>query len=82
MIRFSLDREERGMKRKRHSPEEVINKLREAEILIQKGQEVPQACRQIGVTAQTYYRRVGLITRAPCPRLARPGRHPPSWPRG
>ena len=56
MIRFAVDREERGMKRKRHSPEEVINKLREAEILIQKGQEVPQACRQIGVTAQTYYR--------------------------
>ena len=45
MIGFSLDREERGMKRKRHSPEEVINKLREAEILIQKGQEVPRACR-------------------------------------
>ena len=43
------------MKRKRHSSEEIINKLREAEILIQKGQEVPQACRQIGVTPQTYY---------------------------
>ena len=44
------------MKRKRHSSEEIINKLREAEILIQKGQEVPHVCRQIDVTPQTYYR--------------------------
>ena len=42
------------MKRKRHSSEEIIHKLREAEILIQKGQEVPQVCRAIGVTPQTY----------------------------
>jgi len=44
------------MKRKRHSSEEIINKLREAEILIQKGQEVPRVCRAIGVTPQSYYR--------------------------
>ena len=44
------------MKHKRHSSEEIINKLREAEILIQKGQEVPQVCRAIGVTPQSYYR--------------------------
>ncbi len=44
------------MKRKRHSAEQIISKLREAEVLLQKGQAVPQACRQLGVTAQTYYR--------------------------
>jgi len=44
------------MKHKRHSSEEIINKLREAEILIQKGQEVSQVCRAIGVTPQSYYR--------------------------
>ncbi len=44
------------MKRKRHSAEQIIQKLREAEVLLQKGQAVPQACRQLGVTAQTYYR--------------------------
>ncbi len=44
------------MKRKRHSAEQIISKLREAEVLLQKGQAVPQVCRQLGVTAQTYYR--------------------------
>ena len=44
------------MKRKRHSAEQIISKLREAEVLLQKGHSVPQVCRQLGVTAQTYYR--------------------------
>jgi transposase-like protein len=44
------------MKQKRHSAEQVISKLREAEVLLQKGQAVPQVCRQLGVTVQTYYR--------------------------
>ncbi len=44
------------MKRKRHSAEQIIQKLREAEVLLQKGQAVPHVCRQLGVTAQTYYR--------------------------
>ena len=45
------------MKCKRHSAEQIISKLREAEVLLQKGQAVPQVCRQLGVTVQTYYRR-------------------------
>jgi transposase-like protein len=44
------------MKRKRHSAEQIISKLREAEVLLEKGQAVPQVCRQLGVTVQTYYR--------------------------
>jgi transposase-like protein len=44
------------MPRKRTSPEEIIHKLREAEILIAQGQTVREAAKQIGVTEQTYYR--------------------------
>ncbi len=43
------------MKRKRHSAEGIISRLREAEVLLQKGQAVPQVCRRLGVTVQTYY---------------------------
>jgi putative transposase len=44
------------MSRKRYTPEQIINKLREAEVALGKGATVPQACKQIGVTEQTYYR--------------------------
>ena len=44
------------MSRKRFQPEEIVNKLREAEVLISQGQTVSQVCKQIGVTDQTYYR--------------------------
>lgn len=42
------------MARKRHSAEEIVNKLREAEVLISGRATVAQACKQIGVTDQTY----------------------------
>ena len=44
------------MTRKRFSAEEIVNKLREADVLISQGRTVTQACKQIGVTDQTYYR--------------------------
>jgi|TARA_Y100000294_G_scaffold139340_1_gene132821 transposase-like protein len=44
------------MPRKRHTPEQVINKLREAEVAISQGSTVAEASRQIGVTDQTFYR--------------------------
>jgi len=44
------------MVKKSHSPEQVINKLREAEILLNQGANVGEASRKIGVTEQTYYR--------------------------
>ena len=44
------------MARKRHSPEEIIGKLREAEVLISQGRSVAEAARAIGVTEQSYYR--------------------------
>lgn len=44
------------MGRKRHTAEEIVNKLREADVHLGKGQTVAQACKAIGVTEQTYYR--------------------------
>jgi putative transposase len=42
--------------RRRFTVEQIIGKLREAEVAIGKGLTVPQASRQIGVTEQAYYR--------------------------
>jgi transposase-like protein len=44
------------MARKRHSAEEIIGKLREAEGLMAKGGSVADAAKAIGVTEQSYYR--------------------------
>ncbi len=44
------------MPRKRHSPEQILSKLREVEVALAKGQTVASAVRQISVTEQTYYR--------------------------
>ena len=41
---------------KRYTPEQIINKLREAEVLISQGKSAAEASRQIGVVQQTYYR--------------------------
>ena len=43
------------MARKRFSAEEIIQKLREAEVHLSQGNTIPEACRKIGVTNQTYY---------------------------
>ncbi len=44
------------MSRKRFKAEEIVNKLREADVLIAQGRSVALASKQIGVTEQTYYR--------------------------
>lgn len=44
------------MKRKRYRTEEIIAKLREAEVELGKGQPLAVVCRKIGVSEQTYYR--------------------------
>jgi transposase-like protein len=44
------------MARRKRSPEEIIGKLREAEVLLAQGKTVGEVCRSIGVTEQTYYR--------------------------
>ena len=44
------------MVRKGYTPGQIINKLREAEVLISQGGTIGEASRKIGVTEQTYYR--------------------------
>jgi transposase-like protein len=44
------------MPRKRHTPEQIIGKLREAEVGLSNGRTVPEVCRTLGVAEQTYYR--------------------------
>ena len=44
------------MARKRHSAEQIISKLREAEVELSKGQAAALVCRKLGITEQTYYR--------------------------
>ena len=44
------------MPRKKHSVEQIIHKLREAEVLLSQGKAVAEVCRSLGVTEQTYYR--------------------------
>ena len=43
-------------KRKRYGAEEIIGKLREAEVGLAQGQSVAQVARKLGVSEQTYYR--------------------------
>jgi putative transposase len=44
------------MNGKRHRPEQIIGKLRQAEVELSQGATVAQVCKKIGVTEQTYYR--------------------------
>ena len=44
------------MGRKGFKPEQIIGKLREAEVLLSQGSTVGEASRKLGVTEQTYYR--------------------------
>lgn len=44
------------MPRRRFSVEQIINHLREAEVLLTQGQTVGEICRRIGVSEQSYYR--------------------------
>lgn len=44
------------MAAKRFKPEEIILKLREADVELGRGKPVPEVCRQLGITDVTYYR--------------------------
>ena len=44
------------MGRRIHSPEQIVRKLREVEVLSSQGSTIGQASRQLGITEQTYYR--------------------------
>ena len=44
------------MKRRRHTPEQVIRKLREAERLLGEGKTIPEAAKELGISENTYHR--------------------------
>lgn len=44
------------MPRKKHTPEEIVAKLRQVDVLVSQGVAIAEAVRQIGVTEVTYYR--------------------------
>ena len=44
------------MAKKRHTAEEIVNKLRRADVELAKGQSVAAVCKLLGITEQTYYR--------------------------
>jgi putative transposase len=48
--------QEDDMKRKRHTPEQIVGHLREAEKLLAEGKTITQVIKKLGVTEQTYYR--------------------------
>tara|TARA_B100001013_G_C24580821_1_gene430537 strand:- start:861 stop:1136 length:276 start_codon:yes stop_codon:yes gene_type:complete len=42
--------------KKKHSGPQIVAKLRQADVLIGQGKSVPEVCKQIEVSEQTYYR--------------------------
>ncbi len=42
--------------KKKHSGPQIVAKLRQADVLIGQGKTVPEVCREIEVSQQTYYR--------------------------
>jgi len=44
------------MPKKRYTPEEIVAKLRQVDVLVSQGQHIGDAIRQIGVSEVTYYR--------------------------
>src|ERR671911_1110860 len=52
----SPDGQEDSMKRRRHTPEQIIRKLREADRLLAEGREVPEIAKQLEISEATYHR--------------------------
>jgi transposase-like protein len=44
------------MAKRKYTSEEIIHKLREADVLLGQGKSILEACKQLGVTDQTYFR--------------------------
>ena len=42
--------------KKRHSAEQIVSLLRQADVDLGKGVTVPDVCRRLGISQQTYYR--------------------------
>jgi putative transposase len=41
---------------KKHAPEQIVSLLRQIEVVVANGKTTPAACRESGITEQTYYR--------------------------
>jgi putative transposase len=44
------------MKRRRHTPEQIIRKLRAAERMLGEGKTIPEAAKELGISEQSYHR--------------------------
>ncbi len=42
--------------KKRHGAEQIVAKLRQADVELGKGLKVPEVCKHLGISEQTYYR--------------------------
>ena len=42
--------------KKRHGTEQIVAKLRQADVELGKGLKVPEVCKHLGISEQTYYR--------------------------
>jgi transposase-like protein len=42
--------------KKRHSAEQIVTMLRQADVGLGKGLKVPEVCKELGISEQTYYR--------------------------
>jgi len=54
--------------KKRRGAEQIIGLLRQADVALGKGEKVPEVCKQLGISQQTYYRwrtKYGGVRRAP-----------------
>ena len=53
---MNLYRQESDIPRKTYSPENIIGKLRQVEVLISQGHSVARGCREAGISEQSDYR--------------------------
>lgn len=51
-----MDEEGLAMKRRRHTPEQIVRKLREADRLLGEGKTIPEVARVLEVSENTYHR--------------------------
>jgi putative transposase len=51
-----MDRRSKSMSRRRHTPEQVVRKLREADRLLSEGSELPEVLKQLEIAEATYHR--------------------------
>ena len=53
---FMFEAGKDSLMKAKHSPEQIVAKLRQADVELGKGLKVPEVCKQLGISEQTYYR--------------------------